>query len=216
MCVICVKDRGVKMPTIDNIKKMWETNPHGAGFMYARDGKVYIRKGFMNLDDYLKALDKADLGINDTVVMHFRISTQGGINPEMTHPFALSKKIENTKVLNAKCEIGVAHNGIIRMTSNGDKEYSDTAIFIAHYMSKLIRNNDDFYNEEILEMIEELGKSKFVLLNGKGDLQFIGNFQKMNGLYYSNLLHELGNRYYERRANNGYKGYWNNIFATAK
>ena len=215
MCVICVKKKGVKLPSYEDIRDMWEANPHGAGFMFVRNEKVYIRKGFMTLEDFNKALSKENFTKDDVIVMHFRISTQAGVNPEMTHPFALTKNIEKTKILNVVCDIGVAHNGIIKMTSNGNKEYSDTAIFVTQYMTKLIRNFDDFYNPAVREMIEELAKSKLAILTKDGDVAMIGDFKEVDGLYYSNLNHVWRTRW-ERAARNGYIGYWNNLFGNAK
>lgn len=215
MCVICVKEKGVLMPTTENIRAMWDANPHGAGFMFARNGKVFIRKGFMTLDDFECALLKENFTKDDVIIMHFRIATQGGINPEMTHPFALVNKIENTKCLNALCDIGIAHNGIIRLTTDfKEKEYSDTAIFITNYISKLIRKKADFYDAEIREMIYELGKSKFAFLNGEGDVFMLGDFRKVNGLYYSNLNHEIDRRWLRPEPIRT-KGYVNNLFGKA-
>ena len=197
MCVICVKEKGVKMPTMENIKAMWEHNPDGAGYMLARNGYVYIRKGFMKLSDFLSALETEKITTDDVIIMHFRISTQGGVNKAMTHPFALSTRLEDMKELNVMADVGVVHNGIIRMTTDfRQKEYSDTALFVANYLSKLIRTADDFYDEEIKEMIFNLIGSKMVLLNGNGDIQMIGEFAKRNGLWYSNLLHEYKPSYH--------------------
>ena len=193
MCVICVKEKGVAMPTTDNLKDMWIHNPDGAGFMYARNGKVFIRKGFMKFQDLFDAIKASNLTINDPVVFHFRISTQAGICKEMTHPFALSNRLEDMKELDVLTNIGIAHNGIIALTSNPmEKEYSDTAIFIARYLTRIIRKNDDINDEIIKDIIYNLAKSKFAIMNKNGDISMIGNFtRKPDGLYYSNLLHEI-------------------------
>ena len=57
----------------------------GAGYMYARDGKVTIHKGFMNIEDFLTAVHAEQFTPQDSVVYHFRISTQTGVNAPMTH-----------------------------------------------------------------------------------------------------------------------------------
>lgn len=194
MCVICVKEKGVKMPSDEIIRKMWNKNPDGAGYMIAKRGYVFIRKGFMKLTDFMSAIKQENITDDDAVVMHFRIATQGGVNKEMTHPFALSHNLADMKILNAMADIGIAHNGIIQITTDfKNKEYSDTALFITKYLYKLIREPKDFYDKEIQEMIFYLAKSKFAIMNGEGDIQMIGDFSKVNGLYYSNLLHEWDN-----------------------
>ena len=40
MCIICVSKSGVRQPCDITLRAMFRRNPHGAGYMYARDGKV--------------------------------------------------------------------------------------------------------------------------------------------------------------------------------
>lgn len=211
MCVICVKPSGVKMPTYQEIKNMWERNPDGAGYMISRDGYVKIRKGFMDLSSFIKAIVEEKITIQDVIIMHFRISTQGGINGEMTHPFALSDRLEDMKELNVLTDIGVAHNGIIRMTSDGDKEYSDTAKFIANYMSKIIRSKDDIYDTNIQKIIEKLIDSKMAILTNDGKYVLIGDFIEKDGLYFSNMYHDVEYSYYYMGLENHRNSYYNNV-----
>mgnify|MGYP000758667654 CR=1 FL=1 len=138
MCIICVSKSGVRQPGEATIRAMFLNNPHGAGYMVARGGRVQIHKGFMRLDEYLRAIRTERFTPQDSVVYHFRISTQAGVNPEMTHPFPLSNQPARLRRLDQSCRIGVAHNGIIRLTSDPNNErYSDTAIFITDYLSHL-------------------------------------------------------------------------------
>ena len=122
MCIICVSKPGVRQPDENTIRTMFYRNPHGAGYMFARDGRVEIRKGFMRLDEYLRAIREERFTAADSVVYHFRISTQAGVNPEMTHPFPLSNQPARLRRLDQSCRIGVAHNGVIRLTSDPDNE----------------------------------------------------------------------------------------------
>ena len=136
MCIICVSPRKVRQPSLATIKTMFLRNPHGAGYMFARDGIVHISKGYMDVESYIEALRREHFTAKDAVVYHFRISTQAGVNPAMTHPFPLSNKLAHMKALDVECRCGVAHNGIIRLTTDpANKEYSDTALFIADYLS---------------------------------------------------------------------------------
>ena len=84
MCIICVSKSGVRQPGEATIRSMFLNNPHGAGYMVARGGRVEIHKGFMNLGDYLRAIRAECFTLQDSVVYHFRISTQAGVNP--IHP----------------------------------------------------------------------------------------------------------------------------------
>ena len=162
-------------------------NPHGAGYMFARDGKVHIRKGFMNLTALLNALREEHFTESDPVVYHFRISTQAGVGPQMTHPFPLSNRPAHMKALDVDCRCGVAHNGIIQLTTDPDNsEYSDTAIFITEYLTRIIQRPSDLRNRKRLELIDRLAQSKFAIMDGKGYIATVGKFVNEEGLLYSN------------------------------
>ena len=80
MCIIAAKPAGVKMPDHETLENMWYGNPDGAGLMYAKDGKVIIRKGFMKYVDLLAALEEIgaqkgktlDEGVVDACTAVFR------------------------------------------------------------------------------------------------------------------------------------------------
>ena len=188
MCIICVSPQGVRQPDTQTIRTMFLRNPHGAGYMYARNGRVHIRKGFMNLTALSNALKAEKFTDNDPVVYHFRISTQAGINPQMTHPFPLSNQAEHMKALDVDCRCGIAHNGIIDITTDPrNREYSDTAIFITDYLTRIIRRPSDLKDERRLELIFRLAQSKFAIMDGRGYIATVGRFVNEDGLLYSNL-----------------------------
>lgn len=188
MCIIAVSKAGVKQPTSAQLKAMFQHNPDGAGYMYARDGRVTIHKGFMDWEDFYRAVQNEGFDKADPVVYHFRISTQAGVNPMMTHPFPLTSNIELCEKLDLTCPIGLAHNGIIRMTSDWrETRFSDTAIFIANYMTKLLRKRADLTDASVIDMIEHLTNSKWAIMDGlTGEIVTIGNFINSNGLLFSN------------------------------
>lgn len=188
MCVICVSEKGKRQPTEAEIRMMFGKNPDGAGYMVAEGDNVRIEKGFMTLRSLMSALRAENFGEDDVVVYHFRISTQAGVNPEMTQPFPLTDELKYTKALSLLCQCGVAHNGIIPLTSDPtEKEYSDTAMFIAFYLSDMVQRRDDLDDEDVLEDIKTLIKSKMVLLDASGKLAYVGQFYDFGALKCSNL-----------------------------
>ena len=188
MCVICVSEKGVRQPSEREIRKMFAKNPDGAGYMVARGGRVRIEKGFMNAEALLATLRDEKFGKDDVVVYHFRISTQAGVNQQMTQPFPLSDDLEHMKALSVDCECGIAHNGIIPITTDPrEKEFSDTAMFIAFYLSDIVTRPSDLHDVEVLGDIEDMIQSKMVLLDGSGDMAYIGKWYDMGGLKCSNL-----------------------------
>ena len=148
---------------------------------------MIIHKGFMSPDEYLRAIREEHFTAADSVVYHFRISTQAGVNPEMTHPFPLSNQPGRLRRLDQSCRIGVAHNGIIRLTSDPDNErYSDTAIFIADYLSQILRTRADLRDRRKLNTIYQLAQSKFAIMDGGGYVATVGEFIHERGLLFSN------------------------------
>ena len=187
MCIICVSPARTRQPSISQIKTMFMNNPHGAGYMFAREGRVHIHKGFMDIDSFLSAIKAEHFTAKDSVVYHFRISTQAGVNPEMTHPFPLSNRLPHMKALDVECPCGVAHNGIIRLTSDpSQREYSDTALFITRYMAQMVHGLDDLKDALLLNRIEHLAGSKLAIMDGSGYIATVGNFINERGLLFSN------------------------------
>ena len=187
MCIICISKSGVRQPGEAAIRAMFNRNPHGAGYMFARDGWVTIRKGFMDLDDYLQAIRAEHFTTSDSVVYHFRISTQAGVNPEMTHPFPLSNQPARLRKLDLRCRIGVAHNGVIQLTSDPSNDrYSDTAIFITDYLTRMIHRRADLRDRRVLSSVFQIAQSKFAIMDGGGYVATVGEFVNEGGLMFSN------------------------------
>ena len=187
MCIICVSKPGCEQPSVKTLRTMFLLNPHGAGYMVARGGKVFIHKGFMNIEEFLNAVRREQFTAADSVVYHFRISTQAGVNPEMTHPFPLSNQPRRMRALDMTCRCGVAHNGIIRLTSDPtNTRFSDTAVFITDYLTNIIRKPADLRNQERLDTIYRLAQSKFAIMDGSGYTATVGEFINDRGILYSN------------------------------
>lgn len=192
MCIICVSGKGVRQPSENEIRTMFRNNPHGAGYMVAEPDGVRIEKGFMTVFELLRELRRERFTKDDVVVYHFRISTQAGVNPEMTQPFPLVDELSYMKELSligAGC--GVAHNGIIKMTSDPtETEYSDTALFTTFYLTDIVKQLSDLKNQKVLDKISEMIQSKMVLLDKSGYFAVIGEFHKKDGLLFSNYSWE--------------------------
>ena len=191
MCVICVKNKNVKFPEEKALRNCWDNNPDMGGFMYAYNNEVYIKKGYMTYEDFSRALNEARKVTGDDVpyVLHFRISTQG-YDKDCCQPFPLSEKMKNLRKCKSKASIGVAHNGILSMTSDGAKNYSDTMKFITDYLVDIIRGLDYHKDKRTLRLIERLiDGSRFAILGRDGVCTMLGKGwmeDKPTGLWYSN------------------------------
>lgn len=204
MCIIVYKNEVEKFPTKETLKTCFENNPDGAGFMYAYNKKVYIEKGLMTFNKFWKALQDVRKKIGDNVpyVLHFRISTQAGRRNDCTHPYPLSDRMEDLRKLSTTTNIGIAHNGIISLTSTGYSytktiTYNDTMEFITDYLSLIIKNKDYYKDKDTLTLIERLCESKLAILDEDGHCQIIGKGWILeNGIFYSNTSYLAKKVYY--------------------
>lgn len=189
MCIIAYKPYNIDFPMDSILQTCYENNPDGAGFMYSYKGNVYIKKGFITWESFRESLYKARKLTGDKVpyVMHFRIATQG-YEKTMTHPFPLSSKMSNLKKVHTSCNIGVAHNGIIDLTSDGSKDYSDTMLFITDYLSNIIQSYSWYKNDRHKVLIERLiGNSRLAILDKNNHCELLGKgWIEDNGIFYSN------------------------------
>lgn len=179
MCIICYKAAGERMPNKREFTNMFVNNPDGCGYMFARDGKVIIRKGFDNLQDYFRSLRMDKITKNDVIVFHFRIATQA-FGLQMTQPFPITAKSEKLIAWDSTADVGLAHNGIIRKTTNGDVNFSDTALYIQKYIAGR-EITDEFVKE-----VERDAGGRMVFLKGNGEAFFTGDWVKKDGLMFSN------------------------------
>ena len=210
MCIIAYKPLNIAFPEENILKTCFDNNDDGAGFMYTFNGEVHIHKGYETFEKFMTALNKARAITGDKVpyVMHFRIATQG-YERTMTHPFPLSSKMENLKRLHYKCSIGIAHNGILDITSDGAKTYSDTMKFITDYLSNIIQSYDWYKNKRTKKLIEYLiDGSRLAILDAHSHCELMGKgWEKDNGIYYSN--HSWAYKKYVYTGNAaGFSGTW--------
>lgn len=170
------KPEGIAFPEENILKNCWDNNPDMGGFMYVKDGKVKIYKGYDTWEKFIKALNTARevVGDNAPFVCHFRISTQG-YDTSCCQPFPLTAKMKRMRKQHSETSIGVAHNGILDITSDGAKDYSDTMKFISDYLVNIIQSYDWYKNDRTKKLIENLiAGSRFAILDSKGHCELMG------------------------------------------
>lgn len=175
MCVIVLKPNNVTLK-LKHLKKMWDSNSHGAGFAIPLgNGTTHISKGYMTLESLWNALQPV---MDKTLIIHFRLATHGTNCERMTHPFILSSDLEECVSINTETTKPVlAHNGII--SKFGNKLNSDTVEFILQIASKI----DDTH---ALKYVLGETDSKYALI--KDDkIHLIGQFHDFKGMRVSNL-----------------------------
>lgn len=184
MCIVITKEKYVSMPSNNTMRRCWESNPQGAGYMYTdpTTRQVFGKKGFMKLDDLLKELANPKLE-KMNVVIHFRIATHGGVNSAATHPFPVSDKVDDLNALEWTSKAGVAHNGIIPSYGT-QKGLSDTQEFIKNVLSKA---GEHVLHPGVLKMTEAMiGSSRLAIMRRDRIVRIGNGWVKFKGCWYSN------------------------------
>lgn len=194
MCIICIKQAGVKAPTETIIRTMANNNPDGFGMMWVEDNILKYFHTF-NVEDIINQSSKLDYKV--PAVYHFRIATHGSVKKENCHPF-----------IDKQNAIGFAHNGMLSAVANeNDKTDSETAF------RRLLIPVIECYgiNSEELELAVNciIGTSKFVFLDYKGNLRYFGQFIKHKKLLYSNEYFRTKRERKITTTKGGYYGYGN-------
>lgn len=151
MCIIAVIPEG-KQFSEQELSTCWKNNDDGGGFAYVKDGKVQIRKGFMDKESFSKALNSlhGKYGATSPFIIHFRIRTHGAMDKERTHPF----RLEDGSAL--------AHNGILSGPGMTDSVKSDTQLFIERFGSLLSK---EIVRREKQVIGKAIGFNKFAILH---------------------------------------------------
>ena len=196
MCIAVYKPAGVKMPSKKTLSNCFNANSDGAGFMFSYENKVHIKKGYMSFNAFYKALNSElkryskNGGKDLPMVLHFRITSQGGVKPSLTHPYPLTDSYADMMRLDTVSDIGIAHNGIITLTSSYSvKDHNDTMEFIKEIVYPLIHKKiKTWYLDKGVKNVFQyiLGNNRVVLLHGDGHAELFGSWETENGVFYSN------------------------------
>ena len=185
MCVIVYSFRGKKEKG-ENIKRMWDENPHGVGIAYKVQNQVMVRKGFMKLDEFLEFYKNFPEGVPHAI--HFRMASAGSVSPIFTHPFTIDK-VQIPPKLTYKSNAVIFHNGHI--------DYYPLLIHIIPHLSEEQRKklfSLSFSDTYILSLYIALYKvpqilqhlkSKFLIFSADNEKLF-GSWEKEEDFYYSN------------------------------
>jgi predicted glutamine amidotransferase len=193
MCIIVAKQKEVKLPDTKILETCFKQNSDGAGFMYVKGGKVVIDKGYMDYKSFKKHYDKLCRKYhnfeNKSLVIHFRIGTDGSNIAKNTHPYPICSDYNIMNKTFYKCDLAMVHNGIITdyRPKATDGDIVDTMKFIKDFIQPLKQGWSDFYkNDNMLKGLEYLTNSKLCFLDNKDNIYTSGYFINDNGILYSN------------------------------
>jgi hypothetical protein len=184
MCIAILNSPNVTF-TQELIRNCWNNNKDGGGMIWTdvKSNQLYIHKEVQSFQNfYNKYLEIRKENPQSNVVLHFRISTSGGVNETNCHPFQVNK------------DLAFVHNGIISELNGIDAKKSDTNLFNETYLRKL--PSDFIYNDAILKLIQKfIGSSKLVFLNAYNEYTIINESlgkrdDEFDGCWFSNSTYK--------------------------
>ena len=173
MCIAIMKSANKKISK-STLRRCYDANPDGAGFMYAEDKKLVVKKGYFTFKEFYKEYKPHG---DKQALIHFRIKTHGPIDKDNCHPFLVNNSL------------GFIHNGII--SGYGNNKKSDTIEFNEAILQKIVakHGNNSLFDDPMVELIENvIGYSKLVFLDRHGNYKIMNENKGSwdNGIWYSN------------------------------
>lgn len=196
MCLIACAPKGADKYSeffLTAIKKASVSNTDGIGYSFKRSSntkKVWISKGFKDIDKFIETLKSKKLKINDELVIHLRIGNKGAKSIEMNHPFVISNKpdeiLENHKYVDKST---MCHNGTFFNYSVTDSLLSDTYFFTKDFLAipeleTLLKRDKDLFAITFKEILR--ANRVAVIFNEDIPMITLGEFIEDEGYFFSN------------------------------
>jgi hypothetical protein len=187
MCIAILNSPNITFSE-DIIRNCWNNNRDGGGMIWSdvKTNQLHIYKEIKSFQSFFnKYLEVRRSNPKSNVVLHFRISTSGGVNETNCHPFQVNK------------DLAFVHNGVISELNGIDAKKSDTNLFNEIYLRKL--PSDFIYNDAILMLIKKfIGSSKLIFLNAYNEYTIVNeqNGQRdaeFEGCWFSNATYKKVN-----------------------
>jgi hypothetical protein len=133
--------------------------------MYAKDGRVVVKKTVDNNDHAVRTLYEENS--SETLAFHVRNQTLGSISLENCHPFWVTSKDWGDVH-----DIAMMHNGTIRDVQV-DPGMADSNNFASYFLRPMLQENPDLYDSNAFWHLVSglIGRNKLILL--RGDAKFI-------------------------------------------
>lgn len=178
MCLAILIPKNHKLPR-EHAEIGFLRNSQGAGFAYAEDGKVHIRKGFFRFDEFWSEFDVIQRSNNGPFLVHFRVATCGPVNEDNCHPWAIDDRQ------------AFIHNGTINEFATNCSNISDTGNFVNILLKPLLAGKDKIFIQPWFIWLLNHGVpsfNKFAMIDGDGQIAVYNtkNWTLFAGIYYSN------------------------------
>lgn len=186
MCTLAFSPAGMAAVSNDALRNMMNNNPDGAGWAYAYNGLLYFSKGYFKAEKFIKSLRK--IPQNAPVMFHARISTAGGVQKKLCHPFRIAENYGKIDELSGTLSAGavVGHNGCLSIRA--DSGESDTSTYVKTILQPLTAAGIDLLSDDIAPTINAtIHGSRIAILRPDGRYRLFGDgWMCDGGVWYSN------------------------------
>ena len=177
MCIAIYKPEG-KLISQETLQQCYNANSDGAGYMFHKGDKLYVKKGFFSFADFWKSYKRDK---NKEAVIHFRIKTHGLINEANCHPYKINDNF------------AFVHNGMI--TGYTDPTKSDTWLFNEDVLQPFVAKwgNLGLFEDPVKKLIESrIGYSKLIFMDNTGNTKIFNEEKGVwdEGIWYSNTSYK--------------------------
>jgi hypothetical protein len=173
MCIAIYKPEG-KLLSQETLEQCYNANSDGAGYMFHKSGKLYVKKGFFSFADFWKSYKRDK---TKECVLHFRIKTHGLIDKANCHPYNITN------------DFAFVHNGMISGYTDPNK--SDTWLFNEAILQPLVSKwgKLSLFDDPVKKLIEaKIGYSKLIFMDNEGHTEIFNEDKGTwdDGVWYSN------------------------------
>lgn len=198
MCVIFAvpAEKGV-FPTEDEILSGELMNDDGGGVAWATGGTVFWKKGLTGAQ-VLGMIKEGEL--KPPCLIHFRISTEGGVCHELTHPFPCTPDAPLILEGSSTTYPLLMHNGTVGRWKDEMKE----AVIAGRGTIKVPKGkwSDSralaffvgLYGDGYLQFLSGLTGDRVALLWPNGSIQYTGKWEEKEGFWASNESYIYGRK----------------------
>lgn len=176
MCIICIKQKGIKFPSYEQVKTMCDNNSDGFSLVVCDGNSKPMIYKTLSKDKFLKSYKQVVKTYNyhtSTMFIHARIKTHGTMRIENCHGWT-----ENGLIF--------AHNGILDIQNRDDLTDSET--YFRDIFSPAFKVGGWKMAEKTINAV--IGTSKFVFMDKRGNLRYFGNYIEDDGLLFSNATYQ--------------------------
>lgn len=187
MSLILSKPKNIECPSEEQLRSYYKDNCGEIGYMFVKNGKVIIHKGFYRFCDFYKDFLE-NYSKNIPIVIHFRTEyATTGRTTYSDQPYVVANNVDEGNCYIASCDVAFVHNGYISKLSSYTTSISDSLLFGVEYLS-LIATGKEWHNDrKNVELVNKLigDYNTMAIMSSDERIELLGRFYFKDGVSYS-------------------------------